>query len=833
MLAWRQFIRSLRSGEVRILAASLLLAVAVVSCIAVFTSRLENTLVQQSHSFLGGDRVVRSSQPIPQNWFESAQSAGLQTAQTIGFASMVFAGEEMHLAAVKAVSEGYPLAGELKISEQPFASDNDQVEKAQGIPPVGEAWVDSRLLPLLDIKLGDAIQVGEHSLRATKIIIAEPDRGSNFSLIGARVMLNQADLDVTGVIQPGSRISYRMLLGGAEPKLQTYLNQLQPELGVHQQIVDLQSSQQGLAKTLDTARNFLLIAAVVGVLLGGVAIAIAARHYAVLQIDQIALLKSLGSGAWRIRRLYVLQLLLLALAASLAGLLVGELLQRWVVSMIGGGLGLQTAGADLLGADWTAYGLGFMTGFICLLFFVVPPLWHLPSVPPIRILRRDMQVPLTHQYFQFLFGLLAIAVLVFLFSGHLFLTGAVLMALLALVLVSVVIALVLLSGSRRLGQRAGSIWRLGISALERNRQYSVIQMLVFSLAIMLLLSMTALRTNLLSDWQTQLPEGTPNHFLLNIEEAEVEPIKQLLQSQGVEAQPFYPMLRARLTHINDQLPSAEVRERAEALRREVNLSWSETMGADNRMIAGQWWDQWQTMGEYGVSVEAEIAEKLGLKLDDELTFSIGGMELRARVASLRTVQWDSMNPNFYFLFSPGALDDYLPAYLTSAYLTGEQKLVLNDLLRSFPTLVVIEMDRVIEQIQTIVEQVSAGVELVLVLILLGGALVMWAAVVASMDERRQETVLLRALGCSRNRLLGSLWVEFCVLGLCAGLMAVLGSEVLLLSLQSGVLDMPLSAHWYFWPVGILGGGFAIALMGVYACREVVTVPPGRVLREIG
>ncbi|GAA5315321.1 MAG: ABC transporter permease [Candidatus Pelagadaptatus aseana] len=828
MLAWRQFWRSLRTGEVRILAASLILSVAVVSCIAVFTSRLENTLIQQSHSFLGGDRVIRSSQPIAQNWLDRAGESGLNTAQTVSFASMVFAGEEMHLSAVKAVSEGYPLAGELVLADQAFTTDKQLMQPAEGIPERGEAWVDSRLLPLLNIELGDTIQVGEQGFTISKIIVAEPDRGSNFSLIGARVMINQADLAATNVVQPGSRIRYRMLLSGADSDLQAYLADLEPELSVHQQIIDLESSQRGLAKTLSTARSFLLIAAVVGVLLSGVAIAIAARHFAALQVEQIALLKSLGSGVWKIRRLYMTQLLLLGLGSSLVGLALGELLQQWVASVIG-----SVFAAELLSAHWSAYGLGLLTGFICLFFFVVPPLWRLPLVPPIRILRRDMQISLAHQYLQFVFGLMAIALLVFLFSGHIALTGGVLLALLALVLVSVLLALVLLRGSRRLGSRAGSIWRLGISALERNRQFSVIQMLVFALAIMLLLSMTALRTNLIGDWQTQLPEGTPNHFLLNIEQGEITPIAELFEQQGIEAQPFYPMLRARVTHINGVEPDAGIRERAEALRREVNLSWSESMGADNRMVAGQWWDQWQSMGENGVSVEAETAEQMGLKLDDELTFSVGGIELVARVASIRTVQWDSMNPNFYFLFSPSALEDYFPAYLTSVYLTGEQKLVLNDLLRAFPTVVVIEMDRVIEQIQTIVEQVSGGVELVLVLILLGGVLVMWAAVVASMDERRQETVLLRALGCSRNRLLGSLWVEFCVLGVCAGLMAVLGSEVLLLSLQSGVLDMELSAHWYLWPIGILGGGLAIALMGIFACRQVVTVPPGQVLRELG
>lgn len=825
-LSLKQFWRNLRSGEVRILAASLILAVAVVTCIAVFTSRLENTLVQQSHSFLGADRIIRSSQPIVPEWQQVAHAAGLNTAQTIHFSSMVFAGEHMHLAAVKAVTSGYPLIGSLVISETPFASLEERGEVASSVPAEGEAWVDSRLLPLLALELNDVLSVGEKELRVTKVILHEPDRGSSLGLIGARVLMNAADLAATQVVQPGSRIRYQLLLQGAPEQLDSYLAQVSDQFTAHQQVLDVASSQQGLAQTLETARKFLMIAAVVGVLLGGVAIAIAARHYAVLQVDQIALLKSLGAGRWKIRRLYLNQLLLLAAASSTVGLLFGHLLQQVIAAGLSG-----LFDGQLLSADWQAYGLGALTGFVCLVFFVLPPLWHLPAVPPIRTLRRDMQVPLLQQYRQFLLGLAAIGLLVYLFSLDVLMTLAVVTALLVLVVSSSLMALLLLRSGRLLGRRAGSVWRLGIASLERNRQFSVIQMLVFALAIMLLLSMVTLRTSLIDEWKMQLPEGTPNHFLLNIEPGEIEELTQFFQQKRIEDRGFYPMIRARLTHVNDVEPSESVRQKVDALQRELNLSWAEELAPDNQIVKGLWWDKWQNMGPAGVSVEAEIAQQLGLELDDELRFSIGGLTLEARVASIRTLQWDSMNPNFYFLFSPGALDNYYPTYLTSVYLENDQKSVLNQLLRNYPTILVIEMDRVISQIQGVVNQVSFGVELVLILVVLGGVLVMWASVLASMDERQQETVLLRALGSSRKRLLGSLWIEFSILGVGAGVMAVAGSEVLLLTLQSQVLAMSIEPHWYLWLFGILGGGLSIGAMGVVACRRVITVPPGQVLRQ--
>lgn len=825
-LALKQFWRNLRSGEVRILGASLMLAVAVVTCIAVFTSRLENTLIQQSHSFLGADRIIRSSQPMVPQWQQLARAEGLNTAQTTHFSSMVFAGDEMYLAAVKAVTPGYPLIGSLIVSDTPFASIDEQGEVAKSVPPQGQAWVDSRLLPLLGIKLNDSLSVGEKSLRVSRVILHEPDRGSSLGLNGARVLINAADLAATEVVQPGSRIRYQLLLQGDRDALDRYIDKVSAQFTVHQQVLDVESSQQGLARTLETARKFLMIAAVVGVLLGGVAIAIAARHYAVLQVDQIALLKSLGAGRWRVRRLYIQQLLLLAGTASAAGLLVGELLQRAIALGLGG-----LFEGELLSAGWDAYALGSVTGVICLVFFVLPPLWHLPAVPPIRTLRRDMQVPLLQQYRQFGLGLVAIGLLVYLFSADALMTLAVVTALLALVGSSAVMAMLLLRFAQVIGRRAGNVWRLGMASLERNRQFSVIQMLVFSLAIMLLLSMVTLRTSLIDEWQMQLPEGTPNHFLLNIEPAEIPELSRFLEQRDIENRGFYPMVRARLTHINAIEPDEEIRQQADALQREVNLSWADTLAPDNEIITGQWWDKWQSLGQIGVSVEAEVAQQLGLALDDELRFSVGGLSLEARVASIRTLQWDSMNPNFYFLFSPGALDGYYPIYLTSVYLEGGQKSLLNDLLQLYPTILVIEMDRVIRQIQTIVNQVSFGVELVLILVVLGGLLVMWASVLASMDERQQETVLLRALGSSRKRLLGSLCVEFCSLGAGAGIMAVVGSEVLLLSLQAQVLNMSVEPHWYLWLFGIVGGSLSIGAMGVLACRQIVTVPPGQILRQ--
>jgi len=640
--------------------------------------------------------------------------------------------------------------------------------------------------------------------------------------------MNESDLASTKVIQPGSRIRYQWLLAGDESQLSVFLAQLKPLMTPHESIVDVESAQQGLAKTLDTARKFLLLSAMIGVLLAGVAIAIAARRFAQRHVDQVALLKSLGASSTKVRQIYAIQLIALGTIAAVIGLIIGQTLQAVIASAVASVLPVA-----LQAASYTSYLPGVITGVVCLVCFVAPPLWHLPVIPPIKILRRELQIGGVAFYWQASLGLLAMIVLVAIFSNDVWLSASIISAMLVLMVLTAVFAVLLLRLGSKVGRKVGSVWRLALASLNRNAQQSVIQMMVFGLAIMLLLTLTSLRTTLIEDWQLQLPADTPNHFFLNISPAEKDSVLELMQERGVESQHLFPMVRARLTHINGVEPTDEIKQRAEMLRREANLSWAETLGDDNRIIDGKWWDEWQEPGVYGISVEAQAAQELGVSLGDDLSFSVGGLMLDARVASIRTLKWDSMNPNFYFLMSPGALENFSPTYLTSVYLDPENKLFINTLLEQFPTIVVIEMDRVIAQIQSIVSQVSAGIELMLWLVLLGGFMVMWAAVSATMDERKQETALLRALGSSRSRLLGSLWIEFSLLGGLAGVMAVCGAEVLLLSIQYWVLDMPLQAHLGLWLWGTLGAMLLIGGLGVISCRRVITTSPGLILREVG
>lgn len=830
MLAFRLLWRNWRSGEVKILAGALMLAVAVVSAISVFTDRLESALIEESAAFLGANRIVESSQPIPGEWRQvAAEQFAVRQATTVEFLSMVFSEETMNMASVKAVSEGYPLLGQIELSQRPFAVDPKEIAIAEGVPAPGEAWVDSRLLPLLEAQLGDTVQVGDKELRATRVIISEPDRGGGMSMVSPRLIMNEADLPATKVIQPGSRVEYNWLLAGDTGEIDALVAWLQTQTTDHQEIEDLQSEQEQLASALDRGTRFLLLAGIVGVLLAGVAIAIAAQQFAGRHVDQVALMKSLGASARRVRMIYLLQLLLLAAFASVVGLLVGEVIQRLVSAALSS-LFPVVLGAASLGA----YGVGVLTGFVCLVFFALPPLWHLPTIPPLKILRREMAVKGLRTGIQGAFGVGAVLLLIFIYSRDLWLTMSVFFSLAAIIGVAAGLAWWLLHLGRQLGMHAGSVWRLALASLQRKPGQSTMQILVFATAIMLLLSMTTIRTSLIDDWQLQLPEDAPNHILLNIAPHERESIGQILQDNGLPPSDFSPMLRARLTQINGETPNEEMRERNGSLRRELTLTWTDTLPEDNEVVHGEWWDQARIADNESpgaISVEEEVADRLGLELGDVLTFSIGGLTVDTVVENFRTVNRDSFEW-YFFIAAPGVLEDYSPVYRNDIYLPPERKSVVNQVLLEHPTVMVFEFDKILQQIRSIIDQVSSGVELVLWLVIAGGALVLLAAVNASMGNRLQEAGLLRALGSRRNLIIGSVWTEFSMLGLFAGLIAVLGAEVLLLSVQRWVLDVPMQPHFQIWILGVLIGTVTIGVLGVISCRRVVTAAPAVVLREV-
>lgn len=820
--ATRMLARDWRGGELGVLLAALVLAVGVVSGISAFTTRLQSALEQESHRFLAADMVIASGRELPGEWLQQAQLQQLKTARTLSFPSMVYAGDEsMHLASIKAVSERYPLRGELTYSAQPFT----QTNTATHVPARGEVWLDSRLFPLLDVQVGDAVEIGQAQFKVAAAAGTEPDQSAGMYGYGPRLIMNYADIPATGVVQPGSRVQFRQLFAGDSTKIATFTASLKPLLQPGQRLMDVNEGQPGISSALERAESFLLLAGSLGVVLAGVAIALAARRFSERHNDYVAIMKSLGATSWAVNLLYGRSLLLLGFVATLSGCLLGWGIQGLFFELFADRLPVEPGPSG-----YRPYAIGSATSVVCLLSFAWPPLRRLAQASPLRVLRRDMPLENRRTMGDYLLGLFAISLLMLWYSGDALLTLAVLAGLALTVILGLVLALSLLKGGRLVGMRAGSIWRLALAALQRRGTANALQVVIFAMAIMLLLILVLVRTSLVDEWQTQLPENTPNHFMINIGPQDVQAVDQMLREAGIHSEALYPMIRGRIMAVNgEDLPKTDNREEGRR-QRESNFTWSDSQPEGNELVSGGWW--LPGTEEALVSLEAEFAQRLGVSLGDELSFLVGSQPLIARVSNIRELDWQSMRPNFFLIFPPKLLANYPATFMTSFHLEQDNKLFLNQFIRSFPTITVIEMDAVIQQIKTIIDQVSAAIELVLVIILATGALVLIAGVQASVDARMHESSILRALGARRGLILGGLTIEFAALGLFAGILATIGAEVSVYILQTFVMDMNYQPTPWIWPLGTGAGMLLIAGLGVFSCRRVVSSPPVALLREL-
>ena len=831
MQALRMLLRTWRGGQLGLIVWSLVLAVAVVTSVSLLAERIERALTAESSSFLAADRVVRSGRATNPDWIAKAAQQQVQTAKVLSFASMVYHQNDMHLASIKAVDNGYPLKGLLRRTTTPFTSDPALIESVDYGPATGEVWVDARLLPLLNIELGDQIELGDIRLRATQIVVEEPDSGGSYGAFGARVLMNTADIPAAGMIVPGSRVTYRYLLaeGASGPDgFASHMEWLKAQLDVHERLITPDEAQASIASTMDKGRRFLLLAGSIGVVLAGIALALASYHFAAGQTQQVALLKSWGISARAVRSLYLQQSLWLGLGGSMLGLAVGYGFHELLISVVREWLPISLPMAGI--RPWIT---GMATGLLCLGGFTLPALWHLPAQSPLAVLRQDVQVAPVSALVRGLFGLAAVAGLLFWYSNSFYLSLAILAGFALTAAATVVVGLMLLRVGKTYGQKLGSVWRLASSNLWRRKSQSIIQMVGFSGAIALLMIMSVVRTSLIDEWRWQLANDAPNHFLLNVAPYELDGVRDLVIDQNLNTAGWYSMVRGRMTEVNSQPISEAQRDSHESYRRELNLSWTQDLPEGNKLTAGKWWDELDLTGDIApVSLEDELAMELGLSIGDQLTFSVGGLIFKAQVASTRSLNWDNMTPNFYFLFPEGLLEDYPRTHMTSLYIPPSQKLLVNDLLRAYPTVQVIELDKIIDRIRTIVGQVTSGLEVMTVLILACGVLVMFAAVSLSMAERLQESAILRTLGSSRQLILGIQLVEFTVLGLMAGLLAAIGAEAAVALLQRFMFDLPFSMHPWIWVTGPVAGAILVGALGVGYSRKAVVQPPLDVLKGL-
>lgn len=819
--ALRSLARGARSGRLLILFAALMLAVAATGSVGLFTERVRLALERQSGDALGGDALLRSRNPISESLLAAFKAKGLETTAVTGFASVAAAGDRTSLVSVKAVGEGYPRRGVLKLSRETFGA----MESVTGIPPPGEAWLDARVLQDLQIGLDAPFTLGNLTLKAKALIAYEPDRSGGFTELAPRVLINAADLPASGLLTLGSRASYTLQLAGS-PEAVAAAEAIERPEGVRW--LTPEEGRPEVKATLDRAGQFLDIAGLAAALLAAAAVALTARQHGEALRDEIALLKTLGARQRFLLQALGLHLLLLGIAAGVVGAALAWGGQQAISQLLSGMLQVALPSASLtpLAAAW---GLSL----VLLLGFAAPPVLAARRTPPLRVLARDLSGEGSKLEPLAAIGAVVALLLLWLDTPRLALT----------VLVGATLAAGLLAGLAWLAMRAlaplkdrvGAAWRFGLGNVARRQGATIAQVVALGLALLALLLITVVRQDLLNGWQRQLPPGTPNQFLINIQPEQVEPLQAFFAARGFKPLELWPMTRGRLTALNGKPVTADSFEDEETQRwinREFNLSWTDTFGDDNELLEGEWWDE-TARGKPWLSAEDYAVERLGLKLGDTVSIDIAGTAHTLTVKNFRKAHWDRFRPNFFLVTPPGVLDAAGTAagvqYLTSFHFTGSDKTLLRDLVRAFPNVTVFDLDATLTQVRGIVERVVSAVEFVFLFALAAGLLVLLAAIEGTRHLRARETAILRTLGARTATLRAGLLAEYAVLGLIAGLIATTAAQAVSAAIAVRVLELPFTFSPQLWLTGLASALLLVTGLGYFSMRRVLRQPPRAVL----
>ena len=823
-LGLRMLGREWKSGELGVLLLALTVAVGALTGVGFLVNRISQSVALQANEVLAADlRLESGSAPLDAAYETEARRRGLATARTTSVLSVVFRDERTQLSNVRAVSNDYPLRGTVGVSNEAFGA---PVAVAQG-PARGEVWPDSKLLAALDVRVGDSISVGAASFRVGKVLITRPDQGGGFGELAPSMLMHADDLPSTRLLQPGSRASHALLFAGERESIMRFKRWLDSKKQRGERLRDVSEASPQIQNAIDRAGRFLSLASLVAVLLCAIAVAMAARRYVQRHLDSVALLKTLGASRNLTLAVSLWQLLLIALAAAVLGSAFGYLAQEWLLRALRGLLQ-----ADLPPPDLVPLGLGFLTAIALLAGFALPPLLQLSRVPAIRVLRRDMGPPPPVVWLAFGPAVAAVVLLVWWVVRDPRLFVGFVLGLAVFVAVLAVAGWLLVQAAGAMRGSVGVSWRYGIANLSRRRAESVVQIVAFGLGLMVLLLLAVVRNDLLDDWRRSLPANLPNFFFINIPPDERSAFFEFLDERGAARSRALPMIRARLTQLNgtpvEQIDFNDPRGEGYS-RRDQNITWQAELGNDNEVVAGRWW----TAAEHGrplVSISDEYQQGLGLKIGDRMTFDVAGEQIEAEVASVRKIKWDSFQPNFFIVFPPGLLDEMTGTWMTSAYFGKGESRVIADLVRRFPSVSVFDLDDLLTQVRSVIDQAVLAVQSVFVFTLFAGLTVLLAAVQASRDERRYESAMLRTLGASRGTVARGILAEFSALGLLSGLLAAIGASVAGFLLAEQVLQVSYRFDPSIWVIGLLGGGVLVATSGWIATRGVLRQPPASTLR---
>jgi putative ABC transport system permease protein len=830
-LGWRTLWRDVRSGELRLLVLAVTLAVAALTAVGFFADRLQGGLQRDARQLLGGDAVVATDNPTPTVFTQQAQRQGLRAVHTLTFPTMARAsdmqGGSAKLVALKAVEPGYPLRGALRIKSRTGA-----IEKvAQSIPEPGQVWVETQLMDALGLSMGDALLLGNSRFTIAAAIAVEPDRGTGFMNFSPRVMVNSADIEATGLIQPASRISYRMAVAGDEAQVKAFVKWAdlqikgdQPMRGVR--IESVETGRPEMGQTLDRASKFLSLVALLAALLSAVAVALAARSFAASHLDDCAMLRVLGLSQRTIAASYCWEFALVGLFASGLGVAIGFGVHYLFVALLAG-----LVDASLPAASVVPVFLGLGMGLTLLVAFGLPPILQLAQVPPLRVIRRDVGNLRPASLGVLSIGVAGFAALLLAVSSDLTL---------GLIAVGGFAGAVLIFAG--MGWLAIKVLRWSVNDATAPRAlvlatrqitarpaFTVVQVSALAVGLLALVLLVLLRTDLISSWKKATPADAPNRIVINVSPDQSEDFQQTLKSAGVEKFDWYPMIRGRLVAINgrDVSPDDFIEDRAKRLvDREFNLSHGAIRPSSNLIVEGRWTEE-----ETGaISMEEGIAQTLGLKLGDTLRFDIAGVQTESKITSMRKVDWGSMRANFFAMY-PVSQMGQVPATYMGAFKAPVTPGFDNALVRSFPNVTNIDMSATISQVQRVLDQVIRAVEFLFGFTLAAGLVVLFAAVSATREERARDFAIMRAIGAQNSLLRQVQRIELAGVGLLAGFLASCVASFVGWALARYVFEFSWTVSLWVPLAGAVVGAVLALAAGWWGLREVLSRPVVETLRK--
>mgnify|MGYP000397239092 FL=1 len=817
---WRDF----RAGDLRLLGMAVVVAVAAISSVGFLSDRVSRALDRDAGQMLGADLVVELPAQADQAWIDKAKSDGLGAIRIWRFPSMVGSAQgDLQLASVKAVENGYPLRGELRTSRGITEPDESTVAS----PEPGNAWVDGQLLALLGLSVGDELSVGDKTLNIERVITYEPDRGVQFVNVAPRVMIRAEDLEQTGLLGPGSRVSHAMLVAGDTPAVDAYRDWLVPQLTPAQELVTVDDGRPEITRTLERANEFLTLVVMIAVLIAAVAVALGARRFSQRQQPAIAVMRCCGATQATVTRLLVVEFLVVALVGSAIGLVIGWTAQLFLVSVMEG-----LVSDSLPGVGWVPALQGLYAGFWLLFAFSLPPLQALRRVSAAQILRQDVPAFPVQSVAGYVLAFVGFAVLMWWIAGNIeygfglaggFVVAAVMFG---------VLSFVALKGLNLLRPMLGHrpAWRFALAGMVRRRSSSIAQISALAIGMMAILLLTIVRTDLLQGWQQTVPPDAPNRFLINIQPDQVRSVDQALTDAGIQGLDFYPMVRGRVIEINGESVTAEdfTSPRAQRLlQRDFNLSYADALPANVELLSGA------PLNADGmeVSLERDVAQLLGMAVGNEMVFEVAGQPVTVEVTSIRQVDWDSLQPNFFAVLSTRALIDEPQTSITSFHLPAEKAPVMQSLIREFPNLTVFDVGALLAQLQSVLDRVSVAIQGLFAFAILAGAIVLAAALSSSRHERMREAALLRALGATNAQLSRAQRIELLGIGAMAGLMAATGATLAAWALATWVFEFSMQWSLTPWLLGLAVCMPGAWLAGSLVLRGVLKSPPLLILRN--